>query len=112
MAPKDGHGSNIVTELCANTVIVNTRLDEASGYLLTGVDSDFRQVGLLSEATVFGSSVIADSIYYIGPSHPEYSNATLNRINRRSGTLLYVTNIKKVLRSDGQEEDIKIAITF
>ncbi len=112
MAPKDGHGSNIVNELCANTVIVNTRFDEAEGYLFTGETSDFRQVGLISEATVYNSTVIADNIYYIGPSHPEYSNNSLNRIERRSGTLLYVTNIKKVLRSEGQEEDIKIAITF
>lgn len=100
MAPKDGHGSNIVTELCANTVIINTRLDEAEGYLITGETSDFRQVGLISEVLVYGSSVIADNIYYIGPSHPEYASGTLNRVERRSGTLLYVTNIKKVLRSD------------
>lgn len=112
MAPKDGHGSNIVSELCANTVIINTRFDEAEGYLFTGETSDFRQVGLISEVLVYGSSVIADNIYYIGPSHPEYSNSSLNRQERRSGTLLYVTNIKKVLRSDGQEEDIKIALTF
>jgi hypothetical protein len=112
MAPKDGHGSNIVTELCANTVIVNTRFDEAEGYLLTGETSDFRQVGLISEVMVYGGTSVADNIYYIGPNHPEYSNGSLNRMNRRSGTLLYVTNIKKVLRSDGQEEEVKIAITF
>jgi len=112
LAPKDGHGSNIVTELCANTVIVNTRFDEAEGYLFTGETSDFRQVGLISEVQIYGSEAYADNLYYIGPSHPDYASGSLNRIARRSGTLLYVTNIKKVLRSEGQEEDIKIAVTF
>lgn len=112
MAPKDGHGSNIVNELCANTVIINARFDEATGYLLTGVDSDFRQIGLISEANIYGTPTPATNTYYIGPSHPDYANDTLNRIERRSGTLLYINNIKKVLRSSGQEEEIKIAITF
>lgn len=111
-APKDGHGSNILTELCANTAIVNVRLTEETNYLLTGVDSDFRQVGLITDVVEYGTNDTAYGLIYMGPSHPLYNNPAYNRIDSNKGNVLYLNNIKSAVRSDDQEEDIKIAITF
>ena len=48
-APKDGHGANILTELCANTSVIQVRLSGNTNYLLTGDTEAFRQVILLTD---------------------------------------------------------------
>ena len=54
----------------------------------------------------------AYNLSYVGPAHPEWDTATLNEIDKNHGYVLYVNNIEVVTRVAGQEEDLKIAITF
>ena len=111
-APKEGHGFNIVTELCANTVIINVRLSEDTDYLPIGENNAFRQVSLVTDVIDKTTSKPAYSQFYLGPAHPSYGSLVLNNINANKGYVLYSNNLKKVIRDDGQEEDIKVAITF
>lgn len=111
-APKEGHGYNIVTELCANTVIINTRLSEETDYLSIGESNAFRQVSLVTDVVDKTTGKPAYGQFYLGPAHNSYGSLVLNNIDANKGYVLYVNNLKKVIRDDGQEEDIKIAITF
>lgn len=111
IAPKEGHGNNIVTELCANTVLISVRLSGYSEYLLTG-DKSFRQVSLITDVRDFGTSDYSANLMYIGPSHPDYDEGTLNRIERNVGYVLYVNNLESIIRSEGQEEEIKFSISM
>lgn len=112
LAPINGHGANIVSELGASNTIINLRLSDNT-YFLTGATSDFRQVGLITDVRDSSGDFALDQ-HYIGPAHPEFSNvaSTLNKIQGESGFILYLNNIKPVVRSDGQEEHIKIAMVF
>jgi len=111
-APTQGHGANIITELCANVLLVNVKLSEDSNYFLTGEENSFRQVGLITDVVEYGTNNIAYRNTYIGPNHPDYANNTLKRIDNNKGHILYLNNINKVIRVEGQNEDIKIAIIF
>lgn len=111
-APKEGHGYNIVSELSANTAIVNIRLTEETDYLLTGESYAFRQVGLITDVVDYTTLEPAYNLIYVGPSHPQYSSGTLNRIDANKGFVLYLNNLKKIVRSEGQEEDLRVAITL
>jgi hypothetical protein len=112
MAPLKGHGNNAVSELGAIAAIINVRL-ASNEHLLTGVTSDFRQVGIITDLRDAAND-FADEIYYIGPGHAEFTNggSTLNKIKANSGNLLYISNVVPVIRSASQEERIKIAIIF
>jgi hypothetical protein len=112
MAPINGHGSNIAVELGASTAIISAVLETNDPYFLTGVDSDFRQVGIIVD--VKDSSGFASNSKYIGPAHPDFinSSSTLNKIVPGTGYILYLSNIKSVTRSESQEEHIKVAIVF
>lgn len=113
LAPINGHGSNIVSELGASTVIVSISIsNNEKDYFPIGVENSFRQVGIITD--VKDSSGYANSLNYIGPAHREYNNrsSALNKINEDSGYILYLSNIKSVTRSDGQEEHFKVAIVF
>jgi hypothetical protein len=112
LAPINGHGSNIVSELGASTAIISAVLSSTNPHFMIGPDSDFRQIGIITD--VKDASGYAYSPYYIGPAHDEFSNpnSTLNKIIPGSGYILYLSNIKSVIRSTGQEEHIKIAIVF
>jgi hypothetical protein len=112
LAPKEGHGSNIITELCANTAVISVRLSQATSYLLTGDSNAFRQIGLITDVVEYGTSNPAFNSIYVGPSHPDYAGGSLNRIDANRGYILYLNNIKKVVRNEGQEEEVKIAISF
>jgi hypothetical protein len=111
-APKEGHGYNIVTELCANTVIINIRLSEESDYLSIGDENAFRQVSLITDVVEKDTLIPAYSQLYLGPSHPSYGSLSLKNIDSNRGYVLYINNLKKIVRDIGQEEDIKISITF
>lgn len=112
LAPINGHGSNIVTELGASTAIISAVLSSSNPHLPIGQTSDFRQIGIITD--VKDSNGYAFSPYYIGPAHEEFANnsSTLNKIVPGSGYILYLSNIVSVTRSAGQEEHIKIAVVF
>lgn len=111
-APKEGHGYNIVTELCANTAIINVRLSEETAYLSIGEDNAFRQVSLITDVVDKTTLEPAYNQFYLGPSHESYGSLSLNNIDPNKGYVLYVNNLKKVIRDTGQEEDIKICVTL
>ena len=116
MAPVTGHGSNIVRELNASTVMISTRLTNTvndTGYFLTDTGSDFHQISLVTDIIDNANSGYATGDLYIGPSHPNYSNpGSLKKMKAGAGVVLYINNIKTVIRSASQEEDIKIAVTL
>lgn len=111
-APKEGHGYNIVTELCANTAIINARFSEETAYLPIGEANAFRQVSLITDVVDKTTGKPAYNQYYLGPAHSSYGSLILNNIDANRGYVLYINNLKKVIRDNGQEEDVKIAITF
>jgi hypothetical protein len=112
-APKEGHGANITTELTANNAIITARLTESSDYLLVDApDNEFRQVSLVTDVVDKTTLEPAYNLLYAGPSHPDWGGATLNEIDATQGYVLYLNNISVVTRSTGQEEDIKIVVTF
>jgi hypothetical protein len=113
MAPINGHGSNIVSELGASSAIISAVLNSNNPYFPVGPTSDFRQIGIITDVK---DSVgdYASALYYIGPAHDEFPNvnSSLNKITPNSGYILYLSNIRSVTRSTGQEEHIKVAIVF
>lgn len=111
-APKEGHGNNIVTELSANSAIINVRLSEETAYLLIGEDNAFRQVALITDVIDKTTLEPAYAQFYAGPSHENYGSLSLNNIDSNRGYVLYVNNLKKIVRDTGQEEDVKIVVTF
>lgn len=111
-APKEGHGFNIVTELCANTAIINVRLSEETDYLPIGEDNAFRQVSLITDVVDKTTLDPAYNQFYLGPAHASYGSLSLNNIDSNRGYVLYLNNLKKVVRDTGQEENIRVAITF
>lgn len=111
-APKEGHGFNIVSELCANTAIINARLSDETAYLSIGDANAFRQVSLITDVYDKTTLEPAYNQFYLGPSHESYGSLSLNNIDPNRGYVLYVNNLTKVIRSTGQEEDIKICVTF
>lgn len=111
-APKEGHGFNIVTELCANTAVINARFSEETSYLPVGETNAFRQVSLITDVVDKTSGLPAYNQFYLGPSHPSYGSLVLNNIDSNKGYVLYVNNLKKVIRDAGQEENVKITIPF
>lgn len=111
-APKEGHGYNIVTELCANTAIINARFSEETAYLPIGEANAFRQVSLITDVVDKTTGKPAYNQYYLGPAHSSYGSLILNNIDANRGYVLYINNLKKVIRDNGQEEDVKIAVTF
>jgi hypothetical protein len=112
LAPINGHGSNIVSELGASTAIISATFNSTNAHFPVGPNSDFRQIGIITD--IKDSSGYAYAPYYIGPAHEEFSNksSALNKIVAGSGYILYLSNIKSVTRSEGQEEHIKVAVVF
>ncbi len=58
ISPKNGHGSDAVAELGGHYVMSNTTLTQAENDDITTAN-DFREVGLVVDPTVFGSSSVA-----------------------------------------------------
>lgn len=83
MAPKDGNGSNILKELDARYVIVQTEFDSDEGsfpygdnyFPITG-ESDFRQVSLIIDPYDWNGD-FCNSPYYIGFEHNDYIDQSL-----------------------------------
>lgn len=110
LAPLQGHGSNIVTELCANTLLMSFKIaNDESSYI---TDINYRQISLFSSIQPDANS-IANASMYIGPSHPNFlTTSTLNKYDVGSGYMLYLNNVPAIDHTYSQEETLKIAIVF
>jgi hypothetical protein len=56
--PKNGHGADPITELGANYVILNSRLEYAEGSGDFPTDNDFRQIGVVVNPTDSGGNTL------------------------------------------------------
>ena len=56
--PKNGHGADPITELGANYVILNSRLEYAEGSGDFPTDNDFRQIGVVINPTDAGGNTL------------------------------------------------------
>lgn len=110
LAPLQGHGSNIITELCANALLMSFKITNGDSDYIT--DINYRQISLFSSVQPDINS-IANAGMYIGPSHPEFlSSTTLNKYSVGSGYMLYLNNVPVIEHTYSQEETLKIAIAF
>lgn len=115
LAPKDGHGSNVIKELNAQFAIVNARFDDdEGGYFPVSGESDFRQISIIVDPRdVHGNN--AEAPRYIGPNHDDWDGSETSgksELSKGSGTTLYIDHIEPVVRTAGQIEDLKIVIKF
>lgn len=113
MGPYAGHGKNITTELSAGTLLISIGVSSAySPYVVNG---EFRQVSLISSLRSAATSQ-SNALALIGPQHPQWITPTSvpapNKYVPNTGQLLYLNNITVVTHATGQEETIKVAITF
>lgn len=117
MSPRNGHGHNLAKELGSNALIFNIKTSNTSvpnDYYLFGTGSEFRQLGILSDSRELSGNVLANAMNYIGPGHPKYTDnaSPLTKISPSYGEIIYLSNFPPILRSSGQEENIKIVIIF
>lgn len=115
LAPKEGHGANILEELNARFIVINSRFDDTEGgyFPITG-ENDFRQIQLIVDPKDVNGN-IASAPRYIGPDHDDWDGAETSgksEFMKGSGTTLYVENIAPVVRSSGQIEDVKVVLKF
>jgi hypothetical protein len=115
LAPKDGHGSNILTELDGRYSIINARFEDTeSGYFPITGENDFRQLSLVADPRTWdGDEAIAAR--FIGPQHDSYTGdgtSGLEELEAGSGSIIYIESIEPVVRTTGQIEDIKIVLKF
>lgn len=114
LAPKNGHGYNIVKELGANALIIKVLTSTDAAYFPIGETNAFRQFGIITD--IRDKDGITDSFngLYIGPRHAEYDvvESTLNKISKDYGDILYLSNFGKVIRLTNQSEKIKVTIIF
>jgi len=83
MAPKDGNGSNILKELNARYVIIQTEFQSDEGsfpagdnyFPITG-ENDFRQISIMIDPYDWNSEV-CNNTYYIGYEHNDFVDPTL-----------------------------------
>lgn len=110
LAPVQGHGKNILTELIASTVIVNLKLDSSfDNYIGQGIE--FNQIGLISELKDAAGN-LADLHGYVGEGNPDYQSKQSLAADCFSGDILYLNNRTSIIRTVGQTEDFKLSICF
>ena len=110
LAPKNGHGKNIVKELGANALVFNTKTPTENTYYPAGI---FRQMGIISDIMKIDGTSFADESYYIGPAHSEYNiTSSLNKCSSNYGDILYTSNFPEITRVANQSENIRITIIF
>jgi hypothetical protein len=63
ISPKGGHGSNAIEELGGKYVMLNTRLDGSESSTIT-TSNEFRQVGLIRDPFLYGTSIRAVASSY------------------------------------------------
>lgn len=114
MAPANGNGSNLSTELNSGTILLSCKLLASLGQYIptqsSTVDGSFRQITLLSG--VRGTTRNAEA--YLGPAHPAYETNpnSLAKYQQGSGYVLFVNNIVAIQHTATQEETIKVSITL
>lgn len=108
LSPAGGHGYNVITELGARSIIFSCKNSpEMTPYLLSGSDSTYRQISLLSN--VSSTKGITPQLL-IGNSHRDYENNSLDKFDVNSGFVLWIDNRTAITRSEQQEEYIKIVL--
>lgn len=115
LAPKDGHGANVLKELDARYAIINARFDDTEGgyFPVTG-EKDFRQISIIVDPMDVNGNP-AEAPRYIGPDHDDWDGAETSgksELMKGSGTALYTESVAPVDRAPGQIEDLKIALKF
>ena len=115
LAVKNGHGENILTELNARYLVVNSRFDDTEGgyFPITG-ENDFRQISLIVDPYDVNGDICSDP-RYIGPVHDDWDGSETSgksELGKGTGRMLYVENLEPVVRASGQIEDIKIILKF
>lgn len=115
LAPKAGHGANILIELNARYLIVNKQFDDTEGgyFPVTG-EKDFRQISVIADPLdVNGDPCTAPR--YIGPDHDDWDGSETSgkvELMAGSGYMLFLENISPVIRNTGQIEDVKVILKF
>lgn len=108
LSPAGGHGYNVITELGARSIIFSCKNSpEMAPYLLSGADSTYRQISLLSNVS---STKKTTPALLIGNSHRDYENNNLDKFDVNSGFVLWIDNRTAITRSEQQEEYIKIVL--
>lgn len=108
LAPKQGHGKNILTELGSDAILMSFKVTaNLAPYM---VDGEFRRLELVAGP----KGVPANADLYMGPKHPDYNNSSsqLNKYNSNTGSLTFVNNIVAINHTSNQEETIKVVIKF
>lgn len=115
LAPIEGHGSNVCKELNARYVILNARFEgDEDGYFTLNVGDGFRQLFVVLDPQTITGAVASDT-RYIGPASPNYSGDGTNgylELKSGTGSILYLENMVKIVRTDTQIEEIKIILRF
>lgn len=116
LSPINGHGSNLLTELNASTLLISTKLTPAlNNYIPTEpnvADGTFRQVSLVG-GIMSDEGSDRNAVAYLGKAHPEYETSEdLNKYKENSGYVLYINNISAITHTSSQEEVIKISISL
>ncbi len=115
LAPKDGNGSNILSELGARYAVVYAQFNDGEGgYFPTVGENDFRQIGLIMDPVDINNAPTTQ-LRYIGPDHDNWDGSEtfgLSELKYGSGHILYIENIAPVVRSPGQIEEITITLRF
>lgn len=116
-SPSNGHGSSVITELGARSLLISTKLTPSlNNYIPTQpafTNGSFRQVGLVS-GVVGDRNSDRNAEAYLGKSHLAYKGDTsnLNKYRDGSGFVLYLNNIASITHTSSQEEIIKISISL
>ena len=106
--PKDGHGSNALSELNAKYIIIRTRLEtDENGFLSTNLE--FRRFSIILDPIVRNGNS-ATALRYYGEASPNYGTSPENDIASGTGTVLFTDNFTPVQRGLNQNEDIKTVI--
>lgn len=106
MAPKQGHGKNILTELGCDVILMSFKITSALAPYIQ--ETTFRRLALIAGP----AGLPANAEVYTGPAHPDYETGILHKYRANTGSLTFVNNIVAISHTSDQEETIKLAIKF
>lgn len=98
LAPKGGHGKNIIKELPCNYLLVSRRINGLDFGIVE--NTQFRQISLVSG--------ISGGFRLVGPAHG--SPGGKEAANLTEARVIYLNHIPPVTHSDAQDELIKIGL--
>jgi len=103
-SPIRGHGYSAINELFCNSIMVTSAFSGSESAVIP-TDTSYRQVGLINNPTLQSSGLQAEgTVYSVGDTNSD--------INIMSGQLLGFENSPPVSRSVGQNDTIKIVLSF